>query len=553
MRKMLRAVAFGAVVFSAAVVQPGWAAARDAALIVVGEDYHALADAARAPDVAGLVRALETAGFRVTSLNSASAGNVRSVADAFRDDAALADRVFILVAGHIVHSRRDSWLLTRTVPSVSDLSVADVGLPLGPLFDIAADHPGQAVVMLAPTAAEITGPGIAAGPAAQAPQGVTLITGPGPRLVELARNVLLRPGTRPRQALMPPPAGVEVSGFLSDAVPFLPAPVVPPPNQGTQPSSGPGMEIAFWNVVIELDTPAAYQAYLDRYPNGQFRTIARAAIDGALLDAEAQAQAEEAALGLNVTDRRDIQRNLSLLGYNPRGVDGIFGPGSRSAIESWQRANGFDANGYLTAEQLRALSAAAKARADELAAEAAARKAEEEQRDTQYWRDTGRGGSESGLRAYLDRYPDGLFADIAEARLAEIEAAKRAKAEAAERAFWDDVRAKDTAADYQRYLDRFPGGLFADEAKARIEELTVDDNKAVIAAAREEEKRVVGNGVLRLLVENRLAAAGQDPGSIDGSFDNTTRRAIRRFQREQGLPVTGYVTQATMVRLLAVQ
>jgi len=259
------------------------------------------------------------------------------------------------------------------------------------------------------------------------------------------------------------------------------------------------MEVAFWNVVVEMDTPAAYQAYLDRYPNGQFRNIARAAITGAALDAEAQAQAAEAALGLDRTDRRNIQRNLSLLGYNPRGIDGIFGPGSRAAIKAWQRANGYDPTGYLTAQQVRAMASAAKTKADQLAAEAAARKAEEERRDTQYWRDTGRGASEAGLRSYLDRYPDGLFADVAEARLAEIEATKRAQAEAAERAFWDDVRARDTAADYQRYLDRFPKGLFAHEARARIKELTAGDTAEVIAAAKAEEARVVSNGVLRLL------------------------------------------------------
>ena len=92
----------------------------------------------------------------------------------------------------------------------------------------------------------------------------------------------------------------------------------------------------------------------------------------------------------------------------------------------------------------------------------------------------------------------------------------------------------------------------ADEAKARIKALTQEDTAAVVAAAEAEEAKVVGNGVLRLLVENRLAAAGEDPGTIDGRFDKTTRRAIRRFQRDQGLTVTGYVTQATMVRLLAV-
>ncbi len=546
MRKTLRVAAAALLA-----LMPGWAIARDAALLVVAEDYFELPDVADAPNVLGLIRDLEAADFRVTTMTDASPAQIRTSVEAFRDDASLADRVFILVSGHIVHSTRDSWLLARNAEDVTDISVGAAGLPLGPLFDIAAEHPGQAVVMLAPAGVDITGPGIAAGPAVDVPQGVTLLSGPGQRLVRVAREVLLRPGTRPRQALMPPPAGVEVTGFLSDALPFLPA----PPTVRTSPSQPPrelNMEIAFWNVVVALDTPPAYQAYLDRYPNGQFRNVARAAIDGAALNVEAQAQAAEAALGLDRTDRRDIQRNLSLLGYNPRGIDGIFGAGSRSALKAWQQANGYDATGYLTAQQIRALASAAKTKADQLAAEAAQRKAEEERRDTQYWRDTGRGASEAGLRSYLDRYPDGLFADVAEARLAEIEAAKRAQAEAAERAFWDDVRVRDTAADYQRYIDRFPNGLFAADAKARIKELTVDDKEAVVAAAQAEEAQVVSNGVLRLLVENRLAAAGQDPGGIDGRFDQKTRRAIRRFQRDQGMTVTGYVTQATMVRLLAV-
>ena len=331
--------------------------------------------------------------------------------------------MFILVSGHIVHSARDSWLLARNAEDVTDISVGAAGLPLGPLFDIAAEHPGQAVVMLAPAECrDHRARASLPGRRCEAPQGVTLLTGPGQRLVRVAREVLLRPGTQPRQALMPPPSGVEVTGFLSDALPFLPAPVERDAAVARRRAKS-NMEIAFWNVVVALDTPPAYQAYLDRYPNGQFRNVARASIDGAALNAEAQAQAAEAALGLDRTDRRNIQRNLSLLGYNPRGIDGIFGPGSRSAIKAWQRANGYDADRLPD----RAAGACARqcgqdASADQLAAEAAARKAEEERRDTQYWRDTGRGASEAGLRSYLDRYPDGLFADVAEARLAEIEA-----------------------------------------------------------------------------------------------------------------------------------
>ncbi|HEX9858646.1 MAG TPA: peptidoglycan-binding domain-containing protein, partial [Paracoccaceae bacterium] len=55
----------------------------------------------------------------------------------------------------------------------------------------------------------------------------------------------------------------------------------------------------------------------------------------------------------------------------------------------------------------------------------------------------------------------------------------------------------------------------------------------------------------RQLVESRLASLEFNPGPADGTFDDTTRRAIRRFQRARGLPVTGYVTQETMVALMS--
>ena len=542
---------FRAVAIGALAILPGFAVAKDAALIVIGQKYAHLPNVEDAPKVAGFREDLEAAGFRVRYLANKNADAVKTAVEAFRDDAMQADRVMILITGHIVHSRRDSWLLTHNAEAVTGLNVADVGLPLGLLFDIAAEHPGQAVVMLAPAGDDIAGPGLVPGHGEQAPQGVTLMTGTGQRLVKVARDVLLQPGALPRQALLPSPKGIEVTGFVSDALPFLPA---PPERSGpSRPPTEIDREIVFWNVVLEIATPEAYRAYLDRYPNGEFRAIAQAALDGAALDANARAQAAEAALGLDRNARREIQRNLSLLGHNPHGIDGIFGPGSRAAIKAWQEKNNHDPNGYLTAPQVRSLATAAQKRADKLATEAAARRAEEERRDTRYWRDTGQGGSEEGLRSYLGRYPDGLFADVADARLAEIEAAKRSEAETAERSFWDEVRASDTPADYQLYLDRFPRGLFTEAARARIGELTANENDTVIAAAKQEERRVAGNAVIRLLVENRLAVAGHDPGQVDGRFDKTTRRALRRFQGAQGLAVTGYVTQATMVRLLAVQ
>ncbi|OUS05381.1 hypothetical protein A9Q96_11550 [Rhodobacterales bacterium 52_120_T64] len=62
--------------------------------------------------------------------------------------------------------------------------------------------------------------------------------------------------------------------------------------------------------------------------------------------------AVENILELTRTDRREIQRRLVLLDYNTRGVDGVFGNGSRTAINQWQLDNDLPTSGFLDLNQL---------------------------------------------------------------------------------------------------------------------------------------------------------------------------------------------------------
>ncbi len=56
-------------------------------------------------------------------------------------------------------------------------------------------------------------------------------------------------------------------------------------------------------------------------------------------DAAARAEQDEAALRLTRDQRRQVQRDLSLMGYDTRGIDGVFGRGTRAAIAGWQSAS----------------------------------------------------------------------------------------------------------------------------------------------------------------------------------------------------------------------
>jgi peptidoglycan hydrolase-like protein with peptidoglycan-binding domain len=97
-----------------------------------------------------------------------------------------------------------------------------------------------------------------------------------------------------------------------------------------------------------------------------------------------------------------------------------------------------------------------------------------------------------------------------------------------------------------------PEGAFVTEANARISELDfARRNAAALQAAERNEQRLGLNDGTRRLVEDRLMRLGLQPGPVDGVFDDKTRRAIRRYQDARRLQKTGYLNQATVVRLLA--
>jgi tetratricopeptide (TPR) repeat protein len=82
-------------------------------------------------------------------------------------------------------------------------------------------------------------------------------------------------------------------------------------------------------------------------------------------------------------------------------------------------------------------------------------------------------------QAYLDKYPNGNFADLAKLRLKKYAPVPAAAPEPpppdpqqADIAAWNAIKASRNADDYKAYLEKYPNGEFVDLAKLRIEQLS---------------------------------------------------------------------------------
>jgi peptidoglycan hydrolase-like protein with peptidoglycan-binding domain len=543
---------------AAAAVLAWPAVAADRALVIGNRSYDNASAVSGAAETARAAAALRSAGFAVLDGSNLDARNLRERLSDLLQVAEARDRLVILLAGHFAQSAGQSWFLGTDVSGPDMATVGGAGLDLETVLAVAALAPGGAVVLLGSEDRRLPlEKGLTAGVGPlDLPQGVTLIQGDARDIARFAAASVTLKGES--LASMLAGSGLTATGFLPPDIPFRAdtarAPVVqaPPPVNTGQSAAQRAAEEAAWGAATRAGSIAGFEGYLAKYPAGRFAALGRAELERLRNDPQVRAGMTEEALTLSRDQRRTVQRQLSLLGFDPRGIDGLFGRGSRAAISDWQDSIGLPRTGYLSRDQLTRLTAQADRRAAELEAEAAARKAEQDRQDRLYWDQTGARGDEPGLRVYLKRFPDGLFAELAADRLAVYEDQRRAETAAQERAAWDRAETANTEESYRAYLAQFPRGAFAEEAAARTEALRAEaEGGADRARAEATEAALNLPGLARTLIEQRLDALGFRPGEADGVFDERTRRAIRRFQTSRNQPATGYLDQAAVVALLA--
>ncbi len=534
MRKTL-AVVFGLVLAATRVQAEGVA-------LVIDNDADA--------DLSQAVTALETVGFHVVSGSALDAEEMRAQLAGAQDQIlrAEAGHVVVILAGTYVHFAGGGWLLAADAEAPA-LGLADgQGLRLDVVFEIAASAGEKALVWLGKGDAEMAEPGtglVAGLPAEFAlPEGLGVMRGT-PEIVLAGLDEILQPGTAPETVLRRV-AGLEAAGTLDLRRAFLP--------EGFAPLARADRRA--FEAAVEADTEAAFLDYLAAYPNGLNAQAARAELERI----RTAPDRIEAALFLTRDERRAIQRDLSVLGYDTRGIDGIFGPGTRGAIGGWQRDTEREVTSFLDRNQIFALARDAAERTAEIEAEERARREAAERADRDFWAVTGAAGDEPGLRSYLQRYPDGIFADLARERLERIAQETRDADRARDLAAWRRASQIDSPSAYMAYLREWPEGEFADLARARLDEAQPplqpvppepSPDPSLEEQARATEAALGLNHATRLLIERRLARLGFDPGPVDGVFDAQTRVAIVQAQQLFDLRPTGYVNQDLLTMLVS--
>ena len=515
----------------------GGVSAADLALIISNGDYENLRDEGRiSRKHDGLVAAFKAEGFEVIEGTDLTRLEMQALAKRADSISEAVDNFVIVLSGNIVNDGKQTWVLPVDTSGDSMLEAAFGAPTLSTFLAMAAAKPGHASVFVGVSDVDPNrNSGLKSGVAdASIPQGVLLVSGQADDIEELLTDDLLG-SNRPMSVLLANSSGMDVAGYVS-------------PDNGlsgpsaTPETSAPGNWVDFvaeqtlWAVADKSNNPDDLEEYLRRFPNGIFAPAARARLDAIAPVTVAPTPEEmEAALHLSRDERRAIQTNLTLLGYDTRGVDGILGRGSRAAIAAWQDRQRFEATGYLTAVQIARL----REQAD-------AERAVQEAADRRFWNATGVSGRKSDLELYLDRYPVGVHADEARELLAVYEAEEQTQRDSAA---WSAAVAGSTANSYRAYLAEFPDGIYASVAKQRIEALD-PDGATDINAAKAGEDRLNLNVATRLLIENRLKSAGFNPGRLDGVFDDSTRKAIKKYQKDRGLNQTGYIDAATVRALL---
>jgi peptidoglycan hydrolase-like protein with peptidoglycan-binding domain len=117
-----------------------------------------------------------------------------------------------------------------------------------------------------------------------------------------------------------------------------------------------------------------------------------------------------------------------------------------------------------------------------------------------------------------------------------------------ELAYWRTAERTGRAEDYRAYLERYPDGVFAEFARDRLdldEDEPLPERPRVDPDLEAENAMNLSRGRVRQ-VQSWLDALGHNVGSVDGLMGPQTRSALRDWERANDREVNGYISSAEL-------
>ena len=127
----------------------------------------------------------------------------------------------------------------------------------------------------------------------------------------------------------------------------------------------------------------------------------------------------------------------------------------------------------------------------------------------------------------------------------------------ADLAFWNSVKDSKNASEYKAYLAAFPDGIFAPLARMRMNDMANGvSNPTPSPAPTPQVSNTDGladltDPTIIREVQLKLFNLNYDMKRQDGVFDPATQLAIRGYQQNIGVTVTGSLTNAQLAKLRA--
>jgi hypothetical protein len=110
--------------------------------------------------------------------------------------------------------------------------------------------------------------------------------------------------------------------------------------------------------------------------------------------------------------------------------------------------------------------------------------------------------------------------------------------------FWNSIKSEKNSRLFEAYLRRYPNGEFADIAK-----ITLDGMKTAALTPpveRPDDKIPISDPGLLKEMRERLYELNFDPGPSEGPYTDANRKAIREFEQQSNLAPTGTATQGLL-------